>query len=248
MGLFKDAFVLSSANTILGEFFDSAQSLRDIAGILSSQQAAAVLKEHGADINEVLGRLDRPDIPGIDVFESYRQDANYDLYEMNLRNNAIGCDDSKSKRTYSELMPMAAAMGINAAAYMPRIMTGSIVGTPKMMVSAFRDLRAAIQRRLNEAAKDINKAMLWRIKGVMILSESEEDAKVKMLKEIRMMRMTKSEAGEIVLTEEYDMALTVLVKNLGYKKKEAMQVLVEMMLQDPDMTTDEIILRIVRGK
>ena len=135
MGALTNAFILSSVDEVLGDFFRSADNLQDIRDSLQSQEFRAYCNDADIEREQLLEQIEeRPEIEDTNHFYEYDGAFAFLHCRGRCEKHSTACRELRGE--YEKLRLEASTLGFNAADYMPRLRNGDIVGTGPMLFMA----------------------------------------------------------------------------------------------------------------
>lgn len=149
MSIFKHfgvpSLAINAANALLDGHYKLLDNVSEIKLLLAE---AATANEVEVDPNDVKSR----------------EEINCGWIRVRACDNT-GC--YKFLDVYRDLKDRAAKVGLNAAAFMPRLVEGDIVGTPRMIEVALGVLAKSVHDREERAGENPKLALQWMIKNIM---------------------------------------------------------------------------------
>ena len=238
MNVLAKILAISAADTILGEFFKTADNIQDIADAMGTAEFRAACEQENIEYQQLVEELERrPDLVDVNYFH-YNEDAFRAFKNQLVDRNYVNLHNYLKE--YETLRQEAATVGLNAAAFMPRAVNGDLMGTPKMFMVSFLKLRIEIQRRRSHA--DSGQELLWALKN--IIAHNEGDVRDR---KIRKIIKPKPKKNMLESNEEYKYAVSGLEK-IGYKHGEAAQMVLQVVEDYPDMQTESIITYVLKHR
>lgn len=254
MNSIAQAFLLTAADKTLDSVFSAAEDLSDIKNILQSQQFENYCKKQQIDHQKLLQEIQhRPEIEDTNHFYEYRDLSKVTMADMRILGQTIAQNPIKTELhvEYRQLREQALNVGLNAAAFMPRSLNGSIIGTPKMIKYAFGKLKKEIDERTELAQNDPKVALKYLLKKIMHIVDNKELRDLEIKKAINSKTTTKEITTKTAKemceeNEDYKYAVAAL-EQLGYQCGEAAKMVVEVAQNLPDPNVESIVAYILKN-
>lgn len=241
-----DNFGLKVVGTLVGleildQYFQQGQDLASIRRSLENDNLKSALGEMEISNAEFIDEINSdPDVEDINGFIFF--DGRTDEMHRRSSSNTSLTNRAKFRAAYEKMRQEAAKVGLNAAAYMPRLINGDIVGSPDMIEDAMQNLQCDIISRKIDAISNPALAVRWMLKNMIRYSAKAENTGVE--------RRTESNNAPAHDThdEEFDCAVKSLMK-LGFREKEAQNRIEEFMRENPDITkADDVVFQIMKNQ